>query len=296
MPIDKVYVSFTMDCEQINDQASQGGPITWELGDSAMLGYASTLAEQGLKATLFAVTQAADHYRSTLLQLRKEGAEVGLHLHPQDNGHADFLGAYTGEEQEQMLSKAIQQWSDALGFQPLVFRPGNFSANDATFPALVRLGFLAGSVSLPQRNFIEARATWVGAPLDAHFAHPANRLLPGQLPFLNVPPTIDWESMMWGGRTPLDLRIELVDARAHGYTIRKALKRQIDAGLQPLLCVYTHNIFDYGDPHEFRRQVLDGIIIEIRRAAEAHGLALQPITLMDLHQQLLNRSAAESQS
>jgi peptidoglycan/xylan/chitin deacetylase (PgdA/CDA1 family) len=292
MSRNKLCISFTMDCEQINDLAFQGGPATWELGDRAMRGYCSTLAEQGFQATLFVVTQAAHRYRSTLLDLHKDGVEVGLHYHPQDNGHDDFLGAYTAEEQEQMLSEAMQQWSDTLGFQPLVFRPGNFSANDATFPTLLRLGFLAGSVSLPQRNFIEARATWVGAPFDAHFAHPANRLLCGRMPFLNVPPTIDRESMVWGGRTPLDLRIELVDARAHGYTIRKALERQLDAGLQPLLCVYTHNIFDYGDPHEFRRQVLDGILVEIRRAAEQHELAMEPITLLDLRQRLLRDGAA----
>jgi peptidoglycan/xylan/chitin deacetylase (PgdA/CDA1 family) len=282
-----------MDCEQVDRLASQGGPATWDLGERAIRGYCETLEAHGLGATLFVVPQAAARYRDALLQLAATGSELGLHYHPQDAGYPDFLGGFTAGEQEAMLREAMDQWSQVLGLSPSVFRPGNFSANDATFPVLSSLGFLAGSVSLPLRDFVEARASWAGAPLDPHFTHRANRLLAGDLPFFEVPVTVDWESRMWGGRTPQDLRIELVDARAHGFTIRKSVKRQLDSGTQPLLVVYTHNIFDYGDRVEFRRQVLDGIVAEIRHAAELHDLRVRPITLLGLRDSFVDADAVE---
>ena len=157
MNSNELHACFTMDCEQIDSLADQRGPVTWELGERSIRGYCETLLEHGLGATLFIVPQAAERYRTTLLELAGAGIELGLHYHPQDHGYPDFFGAFTSEEQDQMLREAMDQWSQALGLTPFVFRPGNFSANDATFSTLVRLGFLAGSVSLPQRNFMEAR-------------------------------------------------------------------------------------------------------------------------------------------
>jgi hypothetical protein len=283
-----LHVCFTMDCEQINERASQGGPVTWELGERAIRGYCETLLEHNLGATLFVVPQAAMRYRALLIELAGNGIELGLHYHPQDHGYADFLGAYTAEEQARLVGEAIDEWSQALGQAPLIFRPGNVSANDATFPVLVQLGFLAGSVSVPLRNFVEVRANWVGAPFDPHWAHQANRLLPGSLPFLEVPITVDWESIMWGGRTPLELRIEMVDARAHGFTVRKVVERQLKAGQPPVLVPMTHNIFAYDDPSEFRRQVLEGVMAEIQHTAERHRLKLRPVTLLQLRTMMLH--------
>jgi peptidoglycan/xylan/chitin deacetylase (PgdA/CDA1 family) len=311
-----LYGCFTMDCEQVG--ANQGGPASWELGEHAIRGYCETLLSHQLTATLFVVPQVATRYRPLLQQLAGQGIEVGLHFHPQDHGYPDFLGAFTGEEQAEMLRPAIEAWSQAMGRAPRVFRPGNFSANDATFPTLAGLGFLAGSVSCPLRNFVEARANWGGAPLDPHFTHAANRLLSGNLPFFEVPITVDPESIMWGGRTPLELRLEMVDGRAHGYTIRKSIARQqppcenracpelAEGGLPQtgqrraevpgnctgvVVTVLTHNIFDYSDPREFRRQVLDEVVAEMRRAAEAGVLELLPATLLGLRQTYLEAAS-----
>ncbi|MCC7355332.1 MAG: polysaccharide deacetylase family protein [Anaerolineae bacterium] len=276
-----LYTCFTMDCEEVG--ANQGGPVTWEYGERAIRGYCETLLGHGLGATLFVVPKAAERYADMLREMAQVGIEVGLHYHAQDHGYPDYLGAFSAEEQEKMLREGTDQWSQAMGFAPRVFRPGNFSANDATFPTLVHLGFVAGSVSCPLRNFVEAKANWVGAPLYAHYAHKANRLLAGDLLFYEVPVTVDWESVMWGGKTPLELRIEMVDARNHGYTVRKAVKRQLEAGSrQSSLVATTHNIFDYASPAEFRRQVLDGLVAEMQRAAEMNGLRLRPATLVGL--------------
>lgn len=276
-------VCFTMDCEQV--AAHQGGPPTWEYGERSIRGFCEALLAQGMGATLFVVPVGAEKYRAALADLAGAGIELGLHYHPQDHGYNDFLGAYTGAGQSHMLSEAKVQWTQALGREPLVVRPGNFSANDATFPVLAGLGFLASSASCPLRNFIDAKANWTGAPLDPHFTHAANRLLAGDLPLFEAPLTVDWESFMWGGRTPLELRIEMVDARAHGYTVRKAVKRQLDSGIpEPVLVILTHSVFDYSDPAEFRRQVLDGLIAEIRKTAELHEIAVRSTTLLELRE------------
>lgn len=275
-----LFVVFTMDCEQVG--ANQGGPHDWDLGERAILGYCRTLLDHGLTATLFLVPRAADRYRRTVRPLMEDGIEAGLHYHPQDHGHADFLGAYTYEQQFEMLGNAVQEWEEVMGQRPRVFRPGNFSANDSTFPVLEALGIAAGSVSCPRRNFTEVRANWAGAPLDAHFAHRANRLLAGDMGFFEAPLSVDWESMMWGGRTPLELRLEMVDARAHGFTIRKIIDRQIKTGVLPHLVVMTHNVFAYGDPAEFRQQVLTGVIKEIEHAAQEASLSPKGVTLQTL--------------
>jgi len=282
MTTNKLLVAFTMDCEQVG--AHQGGPATWDLGRRSIRGYCEVLADHDLKATLFVVPQAAERYHQLLGNLASCGVEVGLHYHPQDHGYHDFLGAYTADEQHRMIEDAASQWASAVGTAPQVFRPGNFSANDNTLPILEDLGFLAGSVSCPRRNFSEVRAHWSGAPLDAHFGHRANRLLPGDMTFFEAPLTVDWESMMWGGRTPLELRLEMVDARAHGFTVRKVVERQLDQGVQPHLVAMTHSIFDYTDPAEFRRQVLDGLIGEIERAAAEHQLEPKGVTLLSMRQ------------
>ena len=280
----ELLITFTMDCEQVG--AHQGGPETWALGERAITGFCEALLARGLGATLFVVPEVAHRCHSTLVDLRAAGVEVGLHYHPQDHGQPDFLGAFTSEEQLQMLDEATRAWSDALGDAPQVFRPGNFSANDATFPSLSSLGYLAGSVSCPLRNFPEVRANWTGAPLDAHFAHRANRLLPGELDFLEAPLTVDWESVLWGGRTPLELRLEMVDARAHGFTIRKVVQRQLEQAHAPHLVPMTHNVFDYSDPGEFRRQVLEGVLDEVERAAAQFHLAPRSISLLEMRRLL----------
>ena len=222
-----------------------------------------------------------------MLELEDWGAELGLHLHPQDYGYADYLGGYTLEEQKNMLEEACTLWSEALGKRPQSFRGGNFSANDATFPALAGCGFRQGSLSVPGRSFTRVKSNWAGGSMQPYHAHPANRLLAGALDFLEIPVTADWESVMWGGLTKLELRLEMVDARSHGFTIRKNVDRQLDAGVEhPYLLALTHNIFDYSNPAEFRRQVLDGVLDEIDRYAGEKELQKTGFTLAAYHERV----------
>ena len=65
--------------------------------------------------------------------------------------------------------------------------------------------------------------------LDAHYPHRHNRSLVGDVDFVDVPGTCD-PNHGCGGGAPQDLRVELVDAKNHWYTIHKAVKRQMAAG------------------------------------------------------------------
>ena len=131
------------------------------------------------------------------------------------------------------------------------------------------------------------RAVWTGAPKDAHFAHRANRLLIGDSDFLEVPITVDWESMIWGGQTPLDLRVGAVDARSHSFTVEKNVRRMLaDQTSIKTICAFTHNYFDYSNIAEFRRETLDGMIGSIRASAARYGLPVRGVTLKQLRQNI----------
>jgi hypothetical protein len=176
-------------------------------------------------------------------------------------------------------------FADCLGFLPRAFTPGYCSANDHTFPVLEALALTHGMVSLPTRNLPQCASVWSGAPLDAHYPHRYNRLLAGEVDFVDVPPTIDPDSRLWGGAQPQDLRIELVDAKNHWYTLHKSLRRQMAAGAAVPVKYFkalTHNVFDYSDPHDFRRETLLGVIGAARQICEAEDCRLVPATTADI--------------
>lgn len=280
-------VMFTMDCEAIAQMSKEGGPVDWDICKRAMEGYCDTLLQKGLKPTLFIVPHTAQHAASVLLELQKAGAELGLHLHPQDYGYDDYLGGFNYEEQYSMLQEACDRWSNSLGQMPKSFRGGNFSANDHTFGVLYELGFRQGSLSVPGRNFTRVKSNWAGGMQQPYHTSRANRLIKGKMDFLEIPVTTDWESVMWGGLTKLELRIEMVDSRAHGFTVRKNIDRQLTGGIEdPYILAMTHNIFDYTNKSEFRRQVLDGVIEEIDTYAEKKELRRVGWTLEEYHKKV----------
>ena len=70
----------------------------------------------------------------------------------------------------------------------------------------------------------------------------------------------------------MDLRVELVDAKNHWYTIAKAVDRQLREDVPAKrISMFTHNVYDYSDPHNFRRQTLVKMISQTRRIVESKG-------------------------
>lgn len=270
-----VHVCWTIDCETV---LRSGGDS--QAGSRSIRGFAQLIADAKLKATLFVLPSDAAAYPDLLRQCDAEGFEVGLHSHPQEEGHDDFCGAYTAGQQRQIYAQAIKKFTDAVGFFPKSFRTGSFSATDATFPLTAELGFRCCSHSCPGRNMTDLKANWAGAPAHVHYAHPANRLLEDGLDLVEVPLTTDPDSMLWSGKHPQDLRVELFDARGQRFMIDKVLARE-KARPQPVKAIValTHNVFAYDDPGDFRRQTLQQMIVDFAELAEVHNVNLVPATI-----------------
>jgi len=283
----RLHVIFTMDCERIRKFSPPGGPETWKVSERAIRGFADLLASRNLVGTFFIVPENAYRHRELFLELKEKQFELGMHLHPQSFGdlqHQEYLGAYSFEEQVDLLSQAAELWADALGMRPKSFRPGNFSANDNTFQALYEVGFRQGSVSAPERVLPEYQAVWSGTNPYPHHVHPNFRLIPGNLDFYEVPVTEDWDRRAWGGKSAMELRVEMAGLEEHRQTIDKRIVDMVEKDLPVKTIVsITHNYFGYDNPSDPHRQTLVGMADYIWEAAKKFALELCPITLEQLH-------------
>ena len=231
------------------------------------------LESHGLKGTYFAIPSEVRTNADVYKELVDRGHEVGLHVHPADGGYEEFLGVYGPDDQSKIVGEFTKAFEDVMGFQPVGICIGYGSSNDATHGVLHAIGYRHGLTQIPGRILPECASVAAGAPLDVHYAHRYNRVLAGDLDFVETPQTVDPDSRMWGGKHPQDLRVELVDAKNHYYTIAKAIERQLAAAtpLKVVHCV-THNTFEYQDAADFRRQTLDGIIEHTFKLADQSGL------------------------
>ena len=270
------WVNWSIDCEATQHSVNDAG-----LGKRGAQGYADILDEYGLLGTFFMIPGDAESSPDLYRSIQDRGHELGLHLHPADEGYFEFAGVMSPDEQRELIAKAKDRWAEVMGFEPVAFCMGYASANDYTYGVLEDLGFKYGQVGVPGRRLPETACVWEGEPLDIHYANRYNRLLHGTLDFVDVPHTVDLESYMWGGKHPQDLRVELVDAKNHWYTIYKAVMRQKDNDSLPVKVIrgVTHNTFDYSDPDNFRRQTLIGMIEAVKNILDSAGCELKPATL-----------------
>ena len=272
----RFWINWSIDCEATQHSVNDAG-----LGFRGASGYADILDDHGLKGTFFLIPGDAESNAGFYRSLPGRGHEVGLHLHPGDEGYFEFAGVMGPDEQHELVSSAKDRWAQAMGFEPVCFCMGYASANDYTYGVLEDLGFRHGQVGLPGRRLVETASVWEGEPLTIHYANRYNRLLPGDLDFVDVPHTVDTESYMWGGKHPQDLRVELVDAKNHWYTAYKSVMKQLNDSSVPVKVVrgVTHNTFDYTDPDNFRRQTLLGMIDGIRNILDDANCEAVPGTL-----------------
>jgi len=276
MPRTSFRVNWSIDCE-----ATQHSVRDPELGFRGASGFADILDDHELMGTFFVIPGDAASSPELYRSLPGRGHETGLHLHAGEEGFAEFMGVLGPDEQREAISVAKDRWAQVMGFEPQCFCMGYASANDYTYGVLEELGFQYGQVGLPGRRLVATASVWEGAPLHIHYANRFNRILHGDMDFVDVPHTIDPESYMWGGKHPQDLRVELVDAKNHWYTVHKAVARQIDDGAVPVKVIrgVTHNTFDYSDPADFRRLTLLGMIEATANILEDAGCDLVPATL-----------------
>lgn len=271
---DVLFLNLFVDCESTQPEIDDP-----DLGARSVLGVAEMLEAHGMLGTFHVIPGDAEASPAVYQELRERRHEIGLHVHPSTFGYGRFLGAFGPQEQFTILTQAVDAFRSALGFDPQTFCPGYVSTNDYTYGILESLGFRHVVCSLPTRVLPECASIHAGAPLDIHYANRFNRVLSGDMDLVEIPVTVDPESRMWGGKHPQDLRVELVDAKNHWYTMMKAVDRQVKDHMPvKVLRAITHNIFDYSDPSEFRRQTLEGILDHAVNIAQSNGLELRGVT------------------
>lgn len=275
-----MYFNLQTDCEATQHAINNPG-----LGERAVRGLGEILAETDARGTFAVIPSDIRAHAAIYKELQAQGHEIGLHVHPADQGYDEFFGVCGFDDQVKILKEAMDIFAQAMGYAPVCFTPGYASANDHTFPALESLGFRHGLVSIPTRNLPQCACVWGNSPRGAHYPHRYNRVLTGDVDFVDVPPTIDPDSRMWGGAHPQDLRVELVDAKNHWYTIHKDVKRQLQAGQEipvKYLKAVTHNIFEFSTKSDFRRETLLGIIAAAKSICEKEGVKFVPATTAEL--------------
>lgn len=281
-----LFVSWTMDCEPIAEEVPTGGPADWALSERAMRGYVEALAARGHRATLFLIPRTGEVQADVVRELMAQGAEAGMHLHPQTADYAvdAHLGQLPPATQRALLASGRDRLEAALGVRPVAFRPGCFSASDATYPILAELGFTVGSVSLPGRKLPGVGADWAGAEPFAHWACADDRLAPGALPFLELPTAVDLSDVPGpasGEGDARHLRLErpgIVEWAPE--LIRRHLAAQLEAEAAiKSIVVMTHSTREYGDPTEPARMGLEAVADAIDAAAADLGLTVHPATL-----------------
>jgi hypothetical protein len=262
-------ITFTMDCENLHHLSGVGGVSDWAFSERSIRGFVDLVEERGYRSTLFLCPETAFAHRSWLPEIESRGHELAMHFHPDSFGDGmarglTQLGLYPGDIQRKMLTEGIRVWADALGRSPLCFRPGCFSANDETFRILVDLGFRYGSCSSPGRNERRLGAIWQPPLLDTHRANGALRSLPGDLDFVEVPLTVDWEARFahrFGWNLPQELLIERGDIPTLKAVICKNAIRAIEEQTAvPSICVATHNVWDFSDRTDHKTQCIVGLI------------------------------------
>jgi peptidoglycan/xylan/chitin deacetylase (PgdA/CDA1 family) len=273
-----LFFAIQIDCE--STQHALKNPA---LGERAIRGLGDVFAQTGTKGTFFVIPGDIEVHAAIYKELEKQGHEVGLHVHAADQGYGEFLGDQSAEAQRTILAEAMDRFAQAMGRKPQSFCPGYLSANDFTFGILEELGFTHGTVSCPTRNLPQCACVWGNSPLDPRYPHRYNRVLNGDVNFVDLPLTVDPESRMWGGGHPLDLRVELVDAKNHWYTIDKSVRRQLSQNT-PIkqLHAVTHNVFEFSDAANFRRETYVGIVKAARDIAAREKLEFRAATLAEV--------------
>jgi hypothetical protein len=268
---------------QIDCESTQHALQDPALGERSIRGLGDLFEETGTKGTFLVIPGDIEIHAPVYKELAARGHEIGLHVHPADMGYDEFFGVQGPDAQKKILVEAIDRFAQAMGERPYSFCPGYASANDHTFGVLEELGFTHGMVSIPTRDLRQCASLWPSSPLDPHYPHRYNRSLCGDVDFVELPLTVDAQSRMWGGMHPQDLRIELVDAKNHWYTMDKAVKRQREEKT-PLCQLHaaTHNIFEYGKAEDFRRETYVRMVNAARQIAEKAELSFEAVTLSEM--------------
>lgn len=287
--MDKIYISVSMDCERDRTftDPNASGPADFAASADWVRAYSDLAGEYGWPVTFFLHPEVAEGQSDLFLELEEGGACLGLHVHPWKFGDGKYrahFGGLSGDEQRALVSEATALWQQAIGRRPEYFRPGTFSANDATYQVLVDLGFKGGSISAPNRVYRDLNSIWTGAEKDPHRPNAVFRQLRGTLPFGNIPLTHDYSKLedVNGRRFHRDLRPDYQDANYH--LIANNIVEQIvqRSPAVPVIHMVTHNDHDYTDPEDRVRKNYDVVLKEIDQACRRRGIEPVGATIQEL--------------
>ena len=278
----EVHILFTMDAELISSGAAASGPASDQEGALRIREYMEVLGEYGYKPTFFIHPELGEKQSDLFLELKEQGACLGLHIHTAKfavAGHKEEMGALSFEQQKDVLMLGMDMFERYFGFCPEIFRPGCFSANDYTYKALVELGFKGGSICIPGRIWQERYCIWAGADMHPHYANENMRHLPGNTSFIEIPLSVDVSCLH---RHPLgfdyyfDLRpgdvytSENLVVRDHRKVLANIVRRlDSDRPLLKTIVVDVHNDRSFKDlsttPAQHLKTVLDSIEPELEK-------------------------------
>lgn len=299
--MNEFLVVVTMDCEKPNDSgnARVSGPPSWSDSERFISGYVSVAEAFGHPVSFFIHPEVAKPHAELFLSLEARGCNIdGLHLHPwkyRPDSFRSHFGHLVAEEQLTLVRQATEDYRAAFARRPRYFRPGTFSANDATASTLVELGFIGGSLSVPGRIFPDLGAVWAGCPADPHLMDGAFRMSPGSLPFANMPLTVDLSQTRKSGPRVWhpDLRPDQNETDFPGLVER--IVTQIIERDPPIkvINIVTHNDNDYSDPQSRVRGNFAQTLRSIARSCEAHGLSHRGATIAQLCSTILEQVPAK---
>jgi hypothetical protein len=303
--MDKVNVVVTMDCEPTLETThpTATGPRDFAQSERAITGYFEIAKSYGFPVTYFVHPETIIAQADLFKDLKSQGACIGLHMHPWKYSQCYYGGkrylAHYGDlseaEQFSILSESIALYREAMGERPLYFRPGTFSANDAVYSVLTRLGFRGGSVSAPGRVFTQIRSIWSQAELDPHRAHPHFRQIAGDLEFGNMPMSADVSRLLTqkdGRQRYADLRPDVDWPGAFGISYRTIAENMLSQIMErapavPVMNTISHNHFEYRDPTQAPCERYKVMLDEIAGACERAGVQAVGTTVDDIVEQVL---------
>ncbi len=288
-----LHIAFTMNCDAPVRKSPNTSPDSWETSARSIEGFCDRVLASGYAATLFVSPRVAEEQEPLLSELLSRGVELALYLDPKHldvSGFTHHLGRYDEQDQHDLIEHATEVFYEALGVRPRSFRGGDFSANDATFGVLYRLGYRQGSLSVPGRNIARHNALWRGADPDPHYIDPTDRLKSGVFEFLEVPVTSDALQPGSGGFAP-DVCVEVGTFKDwHEPLIAGQLTRMAnDEQRFRSLCVFTHNRFPYHKGDEKHTQTLAAMITYVDSLGADYTLTPATIAGMHEHWRALNR-------
>jgi hypothetical protein len=278
-----INILLTMDIEPLSLKTIWKGPADTDASERSAAAFAEIAREAGYPVSYFIHPEMAQIQRKFLLGLEADGACLGLHIHATKFQHPlwDYeFGHYGPDDQRHMLADGKEQWAMALGRDPVYFRPGAYSANDATFAALASMGFRGGSVSLPGRVWRARYCVWSGAEFDPHRTHEAFRLVRGSMDFANIPLSVDLQTPVMLKSVP-----SLQTLHPMSSVETPLLLRDIIGGIKartpdvPTLHLTANNGEPFDDSEGIWSAWLREVFAELGPACEEYGYRPVPATM-----------------